>query len=358
VFGACPDPAPAGEGSTLWLILTIRIKEKMKLNVLYAAAAIIIIAAAMKLAAPVVNIILVSILIAMTVMPLIIWLIKKGVPKVLSLLITLLVLIIVISFTAMMLSVAVVGIAEKIPQYEQNLESFKDRSIEFLSQFDIDVSSVFHDKFYSPEELVRFATEFISGLIEVFSNFAVVFLFVIFIIIDMADLRYRIHKGEKKIGKGLLKLAELADEIRRYMSISALTGLQTALGNLVLLLIVGVDFPVLWAFLSFLVSFIPNIGFILSVIPPAFLALAELGLTEAIIVIVGITIIHEIIENVIKPKYMGKELNLSLSMIFISLILWSWILGPIGAILAIPLTTSVMKAWEVLSDESLGKVKG
>ena len=330
----------------------------MKLNVLQGFAYIIIIAAGMKLAAPVVNIILVSMLIAMTVMPLINWLIKKGVPKVLSLLITLLVLIIVISLMAMMLSVAVVGIAEKIPQYEQNLESFKDRIIEYFSQFNIDASSVFHDKFYNPEELIRFATEFISGLIETFSNFAIVFLFVIFIIIDMADLSYRIHKGEKKMEKGLLKLAELADEVRRYVSISAFTGFQTALGNLVLLLIVGVDFPVLWAFLSFLFSFIPNIGFILSVIPPAFLALAELGLTEAIIVIVGFIIINEIIENVIKPRYMGKELNLSLSIIFISLIVWSWILGPIGAILAIPLTTSVMKAWEVLSDESLGILMG
>jgi predicted PurR-regulated permease PerM len=258
----------------------------------------------------------------------------------------------------MMLSVAVVGIADKIPQYEQNLESFKDRTIEFFSQFDIDASSVFHDKFYNPEELIRFATEFISGIIATFSNFAVVFLFVIFIIIDSADLQYRIYKGEKKIEKGLLKLAELADEIRRYVSISAFTGFLTALGNLVLLLIIGVDFPFLWAFLSFLFSFVPNIGFILSVIPPAFLALAELGLTEAIIVVAGFIIINAIVENIIKPKYMGEELNLSLTVIFISLIAWSWILGPIGAVLAIPLTISVMKAIEILTDESLGIVKG
>ena len=330
----------------------------MKLKVLQGIAYFIIIAAGMKLAAPLVNIILVSLLIAMTVMPLINWLIKNGVPKVLSLLITTLVFIIVISLMALMLSVAVIGIAEKIPQYEQNLESFEERTIEFFAQYDIDASSVFHDKIYNPEELVRFATEFISGLIEAFSNIAIVFLFVIFIIIDLTDLRYRIHKGEKKMEKGLLKIAELADEIRSYVSISALTGFQTALGNLVLLLILGVDFPVLWAFLSFLFSFIPNIGFILSVIPPAFLALAELGLTEAIIVIVGFIIINEIVENIIKPKYMGEELDLSLTVIFISLIIWSWILGPIGAILAIPMTIAVIKAWEVLSDESLSIVKG
>ena len=330
----------------------------MKLNFLLALASIIIVAAGMKMAAPLVNIILVSLLIAMTVMPLINWQIKKGVPKVLSLLITTLVFIIVISLMALMLSVAVIGIAEKIPQYEQNLESFEDKTIEFFAQYDIDASAVFHDKFYNPEEIVRFATEFISGLIEAFSNIAVVFLFVIFIIIDLADLRYQIHKGEKKMEKGHLKIVELADEVRRYVSISAFTGFLTALGNLVLLLILGVEFPGLWAFLSFLFSFVPNIGFILSVIPPAFLALAELGFTEAIIVVVGFIIINAIVENIIKPKYMGEELNLSLTVIFISLIAWSWILGPIGAVLAIPLTISVMKAWEVLADDSLGIVKG
>jgi predicted PurR-regulated permease PerM len=330
----------------------------MKLNVLYASAAIIIIVAAMKLAAPIVNIVLIALLISMTMMPLNNWLMKKRLPKVLSVIISISVLILVTVVIASLLSVAVIGIAEEIPQYEQNLHSFKTNTLQFLSQFNIDVSAIFNHEYSDPQKVLRFITDFISGIISTFSNFAVVFLLVIFIVIDMADLKYRIDKGEKNMKKGLRKLVELANEIRRYVSISAFTGFLTALGNLVVLLILGVDFPVLWAFLSFLFSFVPNIGFILSVIPPAFLALAELGLTEAIIVVVGFIIINAIVENIIKPKYMGEELNLSLSIIFISLIVWSWILGPIGAILAIPLTISAIKAWEILSDESLGIVKG
>ncbi|MEE9118243.1 MAG: AI-2E family transporter, partial [Calditrichia bacterium] len=157
---------------------------------------------------------------------------------------------------------------------------------------------------------------------------------------------------EKTLSKGLLKITELADEIRKYVSISAFTGLLTAIGNFILLLILGVDFPFLWAFLSLLFSFIPNIGFVLSVIPPAFLALAESGVTEAIIIVIGFVIINAIVENIIKPKFMGEELNLSLFVIFLSLIVWTWILGAMGAILAIPLTISAMKAREILFSDS------
>jgi predicted PurR-regulated permease PerM len=144
------------------------------------------------------------------------------------------------------------------------------------------------------------------------------------------------------------KVTELAAEIRKYVSISAFTGFLTAVGNLILLLILGVDFAVLWAFLSFLFSFIPNIGFILSVIPPAFIALGDTGLTAALIVIVGFVVINGIVENVIKPRYMGDELDMSLFVIFLSLVIWTWILGAMGAILAIPLTISFMKAWQIV----------
>ena len=330
----------------------------MRPHIIQVLAYIVIIAAGMKLAAPIINLILVALLLSMTMMPLINWLMKKGLPKSLSLIITILILILISTLMTSLLSVAVIGIADKIPQYQQNLESLKLQTRELLSLVNIDVTAIFNHESHNPEKILGLVTRFISGIISVFSNFAVVFLFVIFILIDMAGLLLKIEKGEKKIEGGLKKLVELADEIRKYVSISAFTGFLTAIGNLILMLILGVDFPFLWAFLSLLFSFIPNIGFILSVIPPAFLALAESGITEAIIIVIGFILINAIVENVIKPKYMGEELNLSLTIIFISLMIWTWILGAIGAILAIPLTISVIRAYEILSNESLGILKG
>jgi len=326
----------------------------MKQNIIQICAYLVIIAAGMKAAAPIINPILLALLLAISLMPIVIWLMKKGVPKVLTLLIAIFTIIILTLLTGSILSVAVVGIADNMPQYENQLSILKTDIIHTLSKFGINLTDTFSTQGFEPKQIMGVATSFIGGIISTFSDFTIVFLLIVFLLIDITEMRYRIHRGEKEISGGLQKLSELAEEIRKYVSISAFTGLLTAVGNLILLLIVGVDFAFLWAFLSFLFSFIPNIGFLLSVIAPAFLALVEFGPTQAIVVIIGFVVINGIVENIIKPKYMGDELDLSLFVIFISLIFWTWILGGIGAILAIPLTISVMKAREILYADQKG----
>jgi len=106
----------------------------------------------------------------------------------------------------------------------------------------------------------------------------------------------------------------------------------------------------MWAFLSFLFNFIPNIGFFLTLIGPAILALLELGWISCLILIVGFVIINSLFDNVIKPKFVGKEFNISILMIFLSLLFWSWVLGAIGAILSVPLTITVKRIWEIFSE--------
>ena len=320
----------------------------MKLHPLQIGAYLVIVAAGMKIAAPILNLILLAVLLAISTMPVILWFMKKGVPKALTLMITIILLILVTLSIASILSVAVAGLADKIPQYKDQLVSLRDGTVEFLAGFGINISNFLSGQEIKPDKIMAIASDFLSGIITTFSNFSLVFLLIIFLLIDITDLRYKQHKSGKNLTMMQEKTTELATEIRKYVSISAFTGLLTALGNLILLLVIGVDFAILWAFLSFLFSFIPSIGFILSVIPPAFIALGDSGLTAAIIVIVGFIIINGIVENVIKPKYMGGELDMSLFIIFLSLVVWTWILGAIGAILAIPLTISFMKAWQIL----------
>jgi len=200
---------------------------------------------------------------------------------------------------------------------------------------------------------MSFAKDFVAGIVSTFSNFALILMLIIFMLIDTAGLHDKILKGERVISPGLAKRMELRDEIRKYNSISALTGLITAAGNLILLLILGVDFAFLWAFLSFMFSFIPSIGFILSVIPPAFIALMQSGPTASLIVLVGFILINGIVENVLRPRFMGKELDISLTTIFLSLIFWTWLLGAMGAVLAIPLTIAVIKSKEIFFPDGI-----
>ena len=109
----------------------------------------------------------------------------------------------------------------------------------------------------------------------------------------------------------------------------------------VLLFVLGVDFPVLWGILTFILSFVPYIGLVLAVTPAVVLALAEFGVTRAVLVIAGIVVINILAENVLSPMMMGRGLNISPTIVFLSFIFWAWLLGSPGAFLALPLTLFV-----------------
>ena len=125
------------------------------------------------------------------------------------------------------------------------------------------------------------------------------------------------------------------------MGISASAGLAAAVVNVILLAIIGVDFALLWGVLSFFMSFVPKIGFFLSLVPPAIMALIQFGLPQMLIVIVAYIVINNVIDNVIVPQFIQESVNISPTVTYLSLVLWAWVLGPIGAILAVPLAITL-----------------
>ena len=129
------------------------------------------------------------------------------------------------------------------------------------------------------------------------------------------------------------------------MIINAGVGALAAVLNTILLAVVGVEGAVLWGVLSFFLSFIPSIGFLISVIPPAIMALVQFGWQTALIVVVLYIIINFLVDNVIKPKFIQEGVNISASVTFVSLIVWGWVLGPIGAILAVPMAIIIQSVF-------------
>jgi predicted PurR-regulated permease PerM len=118
----------------------------------------------------------------------------------------------------------------------------------------------------------------------------------------------------------------------------------------VLLLVLGVPLPLLWSMLVFAASFIPNVGTILALVPPTILALLDSGVGAAAAVLVGFTLINFAQDYLLQPRMMGLELNLSALVIFVSIIVWAWILGPAGALLAVPLTVAVVALLEAFPE--------
>jgi len=147
--------------------------------------------------------------------------------------------------------------------------------------------------------------------------------------------------------------------LNAYFGTKALTSLVTGILVTISLAIIGVDFPLLWGFLAFLLNFIPNIGSIIAAIPAILLALVQLGFPSAIAVAIVFLIVNVLIGNVIEPRLMGKNLGLSPLIVFVSLIFWGYVLGTVGMLLATPLTMTIKIIFDNMEEtKHLGLMMG
>ena len=138
------------------------------------------------------------------------------------------------------------------------------------------------------------------------------------------------------------ELPEIANTAVTYFGIRTRLNLLTGTAFGLALYLLGVDYALLWGLLAFLLSYIPYIGLTLAMIPPTLLAFAEFGLGRAVIVVVLALVINLSIENFLEPAYTGKKLSLSPSVVLISFFVWAWLLGPVGALLSMPITVLLM----------------
>jgi predicted PurR-regulated permease PerM len=130
------------------------------------------------------------------------------------------------------------------------------------------------------------------------------------------------------------------------MAIKTTTSFITGIFISVWLAIIGVDYPILWGSLAFLLNYVPNIGSIIAAVPAIILAFIQLGLWSALFTALGYVLVNGIIGNIVEPKFMGRSLGLSTLIVFLSLVFWGWILGPVGMLLSVPLTMTVKIALE------------
>ena len=236
-----------------------------------------------------------------------------------------------------------------MPGYETRLAVVLHSLADSLAARGIDLPDWKAIEALSPSRLVGYASSFLGAVMSAFSDGFLVLLLVLFIIVDGADRRFKYDQGLLPPDSWWGQVYRGGADVRRYVSITAFTGLLGAIANLILLLVLGVDGAVLWAFLSFWLNFIPNVGIILSVIPPALLALVEFGPGRAIVVVVGFILANAVVEQVLQPRLIGRELELSPLEILVSLLFWSWVLGPIGAVVAVPLTIAVKRLLPALA---------
>ena len=136
------------------------------------------------------------------------------------------------------------------------------------------------------------------------------------------------------------------DGFNRYLAIKTATSILTGILIFLWLLTFGIDFPILWGLLAFMLNFVPNVGSILAAIPAVLLAIIQFGFFKALLVVIGFLIVNIGLGGLLEPRFLGKGLGLSPLVVFISLIFWGWVLGPVGMLLSVPLTMILKIALE------------
>jgi predicted PurR-regulated permease PerM len=186
----------------------------------------------------------------------------------------------------------------------------------------------------------------LSGLSSLLSNLILILLTVTFILLEVSSFPVKLREILGDPEQAFPRFTKFVVDMKRYMVIKTIINLVAGILISAWMYILGVQFPVLWGFLAFVLHYIPNIGSVIAALPAALLALIQLGLGSALLVIAGNILIGFIIGNVIEPRLMGRKFGLSTLIVFLSLIFWGSLLGLIGAILCIPLTMTLKFAFE------------
>ena len=326
--------------------------KNINIRPLIVIACVVIAVLGMHTLAPVINPFLLALLIVVSLSPLLDLMLNKGWPKMLALTLTIL---FVVLFGVLMTIVVGTGISEmsdKVPFYQERMNQIYLEGLQWLAGKGIDIEEIQNLNVFTPDRLLQIARSFLGGIFSSFGSSIMVLLLIIFTLIEFANVRIKLKNDEISKDSWIYHFIDIAKDLRKYISITAMAGFFTALGQLILMLVIGIDFAIVWAFLSFLLNFIPNIGFILTIIPPALIALLKFGWVHCVLVLVGFSIINEFFNTVLKPKYVGQEFKMSLLTIFLSMIFWTWVLGAVGAILSVPLTRTAQRMAEALKQNN------
>ena len=314
-------------------------------------ACLVVVVFGMREAAGIITPIIIAFILAILFFPFHRWLIDKRVPTWLALVIVLLLILLVLSVMVSITVISVTQFINRIPDYSDSLQRLVNGVLALIETLPVDVGSLLNFELFDVTQILNVSGSLLGGIVDAFSNWFIVFLLVAFMLADFTFLPDK-FKEMFKDNQQILAITDLMSSIRHYLSITTSIGLIIGVANAVLLMFMGVDFAVLWGIVGFLMNFIPSVGIIFSVIPPVILALLEFNWQTALIVGVGIILINFFIENVIKSRIMEEDLNISSLFVMLSLVLWTFVLGPIGTILAVPLTLIATKLLLEASDET------
>ncbi len=330
---------PPADTSGIGEAVTTALRQPSFLRVMLVLAATVVVLVGIRLSAPILNPIFFAVVLSLLFSPIYSWLKRRGLPAPLALLIMLVMLTVLFVGLFFIMGASIARFSERVGFYTTQLNGQLvnlNALIERLGISNVDLRDV-----VKPSALADTLGVVLSGIAGFLSDLFLILMIMLFLLGEGPAIMNRLRASVSEDNTQVARLTTVGQSVVRQFGLRAIVNLVTGAGVTVLLFVLGVDFPVLWGILTFFLSFVPYIGLVLAVAPAVVLALAEFGVTRAIVVIAGVVVINVLAENVLSPMMMGRGLNLSPTVVFLSFIVWAWLLGGPGAFLAVPITLFV-----------------
>ena len=280
-----------------------------------------------------------ALMIVIAVSPVQSYLLRHGWPAWLATLVLVLLVVALMLVFAVVIVVSIARLAELLPQYSDRADDLLTSLAGSLQQFGVDPATL-QDAVSSidPAKLVALIGAVLAGISGLASSLVFLLCLLLFLSIEAGGMEQRLAAiaGDRPNLERALR--SFAAGTRSYLVVTTVFGLIVGVLDAGALAIIGVPLPVLWGLLSFLTNFIPNIGFVIGLVPPALLALLAGGVPMMLTVVAVYCVLNLVIQSLIQPRFVGDSVGLSMTMTFLALIFWAWLLGPVGALLAIPMT--------------------
>jgi predicted PurR-regulated permease PerM len=327
-------------------------QSKPLLYLIVGLAGLFIIIFGVRLSADLLNPILLAIVITIAVSPLPAKLTGRGLPGWLSLVLTFALVLGVIGLIMLLIVLTAGRLAQEIPQLQQSFIQ-QQASIEanpndtvFFSWLRVGALVEGIESLLLSQRSADIATALLGSLVRGVSQAFIVLLIFAFMLAATLAMPTAARLGLNPDQPMVNRFVQLTADVRQYVNLTALINLFVAIGNTILLLILGIEPALLWGILSWFMGFIPAIGFWIAMIPPLMIALVSGQYWTAAIIFVGYVLINGGVENILKPRMFGQTLSISPVVVAVSLIVWGWLLGAVGAILAIPMTLLILSVLE------------
>lgn len=324
--------------------MTTPTADKAGLHILLKLASLVIILAGIHAAADIIVQLLLALFFAIVLNPLVTWFIRRGVKRPVAISIVVFVMLCVLTGLFGLLAASGNEFVAMLPKYNKELTHKLLALQDSLPFLHMHMSPERMLQRIDSDKMMAFATTMMAGLSGAMASIVLLVMTVVFMLFEVRHVPYKMRFALVNPQIHIAGLHRALKGVSHYLALKTFISLLTGVIVWVGLMLMNVQFALMWGVLAFLLNYVPNIGSVISAIPPMIQALLFNGWYECLMVGALFLAVHMVLGNILEPRMMGHRLGMSTLVVFLSLLVWGWLLGPVGMLLSVPLT-SVCKIW-------------